>query len=309
MGKATIQDQIEIEEMFNKNNIHKVIIEDLAESDVVIYKLTEACSTIKEYYQNTSFYTSKENRWSHILNNSDYSLYAIVRDLFVSTLYLPTTQNIQAVVGRVAGKLDFEDYFDSVKTLSEFAVFMAKEDLFDIIPARESESGYISIKPRYFLSEDTLELFEFVAFMPPMAVPPKIVKSNMDNSHYTYEDSLILNAGINHHNKPLALDVINIANHVAWSIDLNVLNDINELDVVTDFKHKQAKENYERMCNTSTHIYSLLLAFDNKFYLTHKYDKRGRLYSVGYQVHLQAAEYKRALMNFHTKEEINGVNW
>ena len=43
---------------------------------------------------------------------------------------------------------------------------------------------------------------------------------------------------------------------------------------------------------------------DDPFWLAWQYDCRGRIYSHGYHVNFQAAEYKKALLNFNHYEEL-----
>lgn len=310
MTTTTLQDQIELEEMFNKQNISKVIIENLEESEVIIYKLCNVCETIKTWFAQNEFYASKQARWEFLFNGSEMTLYQIVQALMVSSLYSDKPTGIQAVIGRVAPQMGFEDYFDAIKCLAEICVFMAEEDLFDMWSAADSEDvGYMSIVPIYSIDEDSKQLFEFMAYMPPMVIHPNIVKRNYDYAAMTFKESMILQSKFNYHEKPIALDVINIANQVEWSIDCDVLVSIPEEDLIDNEASEETKKNYQIMCNASAQVYSMILHHNNRFFLKHAYDKRGRLYSKGYQIHLQACEYKRALMNFKQTEQITGVNW
>ena len=45
----------------------------------------------------------------------------------------------------------------------------------------------------------------------------------------------------------------------------------------------------------------------NKFYFTHKVDKRGRLYCQGYHINYQSASYKKAMIELANKEIIDGI--
>ena len=39
-------------------------------------------------------------------------------------------------------------------------------------------------------------------------------------------------------------------------------------------------------------------------FITHKFDKRGRIYSQGYHVHIQGTSYKKAILELHNKEMV-----
>jgi DNA-directed RNA polymerase len=49
----------------------------------------------------------------------------------------------------------------------------------------------------------------------------------------------------------------------------------------------------------------LMFTAGNRFYMTHKYDKRGRTYSQGYHINPQGNDWNKAVIEFADKEVIN----
>ena len=66
-------------------------------------------------------------------------------------------------------------------------------------------------------------------------------------------------------------------------------------------KRKRAFEKYDR---TAKDVIDLLVKEGNEFYLTHKYDKRGRIYCQGYHVTYQGAPWNKACIEFADQEII-----
>ena len=52
---------------------------------------------------------------------------------------------------------------------------------------------------------------------------------------------------------------------------------------------------------------TLLAKQGNQFYLTHKVDKRLRLYAQGYHVTTQGSPFKKASIELHKEEIVNGA--
>jgi len=93
---------------------------------------------------------------------------------------------------------------------------------------------------------------------------------------------------------------INILNEIPWVLDQNVMA---EPEVpAKPVKDAQANENFLQMVKESKFIYQLL--GQGPFWFAWQYDCRGRMYSHGYHVNLQAAEYKKALLSFNHYEEL-----
>ena len=116
----------------------------------------------------------------------------------------------------------------------------------------------------------------------------------------------------NHHNDDVCLDHINRVNKIRFVINTDTatmvknkwrnLDKPKEGETKEDFeKRKKAFEKYDR---TAKDVISLLVKEGNEFHLTHKYDKRGRIYCQGYHVSYQAAPWNKAVIEFADQEII-----
>ena len=157
--------------------------------------------------------------------------------------------------------------------------------------------------------QQELDMFQFPL---PLVIPPKEVNSNVDTGYHASgaKGSLLLRD--NHHMEDICLDHINRANKVAMSINgqvaMMVKNKWKNLDKP---KEGESTENYKKRVKAfekyDRHAYRVM-AFvfkeNNKFYLTHRYDKRGRVYPQGYYINPQGNEWHKAIIEFTNKEVV-----
>jgi len=261
--------------------------------------LARALRLAHEYISKRSeYYDSKKVRVSKLVG---MNLPELVLDSLIIIIPMSSPTPIQNAVGRIANLLDFEDVWDGIKTAAELVAVMCYSDIFDIIPAADSELGSMMIMSRYSLDQDTLDRISASTYLPPMIVEPLEIMSNRDSGYLTITGSTFLGKGV-FHDKPQALDVLNICNQQALSLD-EYMVEIAEEPGKEGFNPEQLSQ-FNQMAKESLDIYEYLLDQDNEFYLTHGYDSRGREYCRGYHVTYQGAEYKRSLINLHKKELI-----
>lgn len=121
----------------------------------------------------------------------------------------------------------------------------------------------------------------------PFVVKPKNVLTNKDTGFYTESGSIILKN--NHHQDDVCLDHINRMNGLELTINHDVVNMIQnkwkDLDRrkqgETEYEFAQRKRAFEKYDRTSKDVIGIISKATDTFYLTHKYDKRGRTYSAG----------------------------
>lgn len=188
-------------------------------------------------------------------------------------------------------------------------LWLAENNLFDL---RVAHNGYADIYPKYFIDEKTMNIIDQYQYLPPMLVPPLEVTSNRGSGHLTiHDDSLLLKD--NHHEYDIALDVINKFNQVPLCLDERVIRNMrDDRKHLNSPKKDETIEDYQKRVNDfkdmekkSMRVFAMLINEGNEFYLTHKYDKRGRIYAQGYHVSYQGNCYRKAIINFSKKELIN----
>lgn len=145
----------------------------------------------------------------------------------------------------------------------------------------------------------------------PMVVQPLHLTNNLDTGYITplcSRGSLILKD--NHHDEDICLDHLNRMNSVRFRINRQtadlVQNSWRNLDKAKpgeskqDFqKRRKAFEKYDR---TARDVIALVESEGETFYLTHKYDKRGRTYCQGYAINYQGTPWNKAVVEFAHQE-------
>ena len=160
----------------------------------------------------------------------------------------------------------------------------------------------------FTLSSETQEELDKYQYPLPMVIKPQPVTHNRENGYLLSKGSVILRD--NHHDNDVCLDHLNRMNRIKFSIDYDVahmvrnqwrnLDKPKEGESKDDFtKRVKAFEKYDR---TAKDVMTHLLQFGNEFYLTHKYDKRGRVYCQGYHVNYQGAPWNKAVIELADKE-------
>lgn len=153
-----------------------------------------------------------------------------------------------------------------------------------------------------------LDVFQYPL---PMIEEPEEVTHNRQTGYQTIRGSLILRD--NHHDEDICLDHINRVNSIPLSINADVVafvrNQWKNLDKPkeheTFVEYQKRVRAFERYDQVSRDVIHALQVQGNRFWLTHKYDKRGRTYCVGYHVSYQAADWNKACILFAEAECLN----
>lgn len=161
---------------------------------------------------------------------------------------------------------------------------------------------------RYTISEDVQRDLDRFQFPLPMVVPPRKVMDNCDTGYFTSRNSVILRD--NHHEDDVCLDHLNRVNQIKFIINSDVANMIaNRWRNLDKPKAGETKDDYDRRVKafnkydrTAREVVKLILVYGSEFYLTHKYDKRGRVYCQGYHINYQGAPWNKAVVELAEKE-------
>ncbi len=162
---------------------------------------------------------------------------------------------------------------------------------------------------RFDISADVQADLDRYQYPLPMVVEPLEITTNRDTGYYTHQNSVILKH--NHHDRDVCLDHLNRANRVKFKLDMDtattIKNSWKSLDkpkADEDYKSYQRRVKAFDKYNRTTHdvLDHLGLASGGEFYLTHRYDKRGRTYSQGYHVQYQGPTWNKAVVQFANEE-------
>lgn len=293
--------QMANEHRFAKAHIDGYIRKYLAGEADVQAAIDQGVELLTEWCHTEFSYESKNVRMQQIQNMDMRSL---VTEVFVASCYAQRPELFISFTSKLAGVLKFSDRADSIQTIAEIVAVLSDTGAYII--TKEHKYASLMVESNIVL---TLQLQAFVdgcMYLPPMLVPPEPLTANRQAMNLTTgPESVILGAN-NHHEGDVCLDVINQANEVALSLDLEFLCKVEE-STHKPFENQDQQSDWELMRNQSHEMYKLMASQGNKFYLKNKWDKRGRKYVSGYHITTQGSPYKKAMVELHHKEAVTGV--
>lgn len=156
--------------------------------------------------------------------------------------------------------------------------------------------------------QDELDRYQFPL---PMVVEPRILRDNLSSAYVSMSDGSVILRN-NHHDDDVCLDHLNRVNRIKFTLDNDTANMIRNRwrnldkpkvgETRQDFeRRKRAFEKYDR---TAKQVMAQVTRLGNEFHLTHKYDKRGRVYCQGYHVNYQGAPWNKAVVQLADKEVV-----
>ena len=311
--------QQEIENKYNKKHIDARIREEILGNPVMEAKIQQGI-TLLNNWMNKNYYQSKNARISQL---KGMDIEELVAEVMVGTAYVQYEELFTSVTAQLASRLGFSDKKEAILTMAEIVSVLCATDAYDILKADKMAS--LMVISRIPLSEELIEFVKGAAYLPPMICKPRNLLSNYDSGYLTHKESLVLGAG-NHHEGDLCLDVLDLINSVPLKLDIQFLSTEEEnptkeftvewakgkaLDkgkVITDAQAQadayKAIANWMRFKRQSHEFYKLINLHKNKFYLTHRVDKRGRIYCSGYHISTQGTAYKKAMIELAQEEMI-----
>lgn len=250
-------------------------------------------------YISQSYWDSKNERLKSI--NKDLTkviLNILTQTILIASDYVPLLTICSSV------SFGLSRYHD-IQTCGDILWLINQTDLIliDIVDTR------YYIKSNMELQEELINRLNIMCVLPPMLVKPSKLRHNRSSGYLTIDgDNLILGDKENYHDEAISLDVLNTLNQQAFQLDLDICYKFekefkSEFDKDTDEylnqhkTHNKAKEQFE---------YFRDVIQDKTIFFTHKVDKRGRIYSQGYQFNTQGSSYEKACINLKTKEFVTG---
>lgn len=296
--KIQIELQRMVEERFNRKLIDQHIRADLAEYPENQEKITRGVQLLTEWLAQ-DYYESKNAR----LQIRAMELQPLVVAIFTGIAYFQQPTLFVSVVAQMAERLGFDDKAAAIQTMAEMLAVLCITDAFDI--SKEHKMASLMLVSRLCLSEKTKQLIENSEYLPPMVCQPCELKSNYDSGYLTHRDSLILGKG-NHHDGDICLDVLNIMNSVCLKLDVEFLSTLEE-EPTFELDTAEKRDMWLNFKRKSYEMYKLMIKLGNRFYFTHKVDKRGRIYAQGYHLSTQSYSYKKGMLELAHEEVVTGV--
>ncbi len=246
------------------------------------------------------YYASKQARLDQLM---DLDLRELVEKIFLGIAYVQRPELFTSVSAQLAGQLQFSDKPEAIATMAEILAVLCETNAFDI--TKETEQSSLFIQSNLPLSQEIRAYIDNATFLPPMVCEPNFVDNNRKSGYLTYNDSLVLGNG-NHHEGDLCLDVINLQNQVPLKIATDFMCSM-EIEPTFELDTAEKIEQWHLFRKQSNELALMLIQQGNRFWLTHKVDKRGRLYSVGYHINTQGGSYKKAMLELADEEIVEGI--
>lgn len=306
------------ERQFNRRHIDGYIRKEIFEgTENLLPEVAQGVELLKQW-MSEQYYDSKAVRLHHL---AQLDLENLVKEIFVGVVYFQAETPLVNAIGQLASRLGFDDKRDSVQTIAEVLAVLATTDVFDL--NKHHRNSPIQIISNIQFSEELSNFIAYSCYLPPLVCEPRKLVNNRSTAYYTHKsDSLILGGGFNHHDGNICLDVLNSRNSVPLSLDVEFLCTVEEepthdLDSIesdedlsewqiADMVRKQ-KENWASYKEQSYYFYSLMVNQGNRFYISNKVDKRGRMYACGYHITPQGTSFKKAMINLADQEPVMGV--
>ncbi len=304
MNEAVAYINQEMNELrYSRKHIDGYIREAITSDPVMQDKVMQGVQLLEEFIApalEDGYYASKNARLKQL---ASLDLEPLVVDVFVGVAYCMTPELFTSVTAQMAARLRFSDKTEAITTTAEIMAVLCQTDAFDIMKPHKMAS--LMIQSNLKLSNKLLDYIENSQYLPPMVIPPLELENNFSSGYLTHNDSLILGNG-NHHDGDLCLDVLNTMNNVELSLDLEFLCTVEE-DPTFELDSQDKRDQWMNFKKQSYRFYDLMQSQGNKFYLTHKVDKRGRIYAQGYHISTQGTAFKKACIELATPEYIEGV--
>lgn len=169
---------------------------------------------------------------------------------------------------------------------------------------------------RIDVTADVYEDLERYQYPLPLVVPPREVTSNRETGYHSEDSrrgSIILKN--KHHEDDVCLDHINRVNQTRFAVNPNTVAmvqnqwrhlDRQKEDETREEYHRRVKA-FEKYDRVSREVIENLTMMGGEFYLTHRYDARGRCYAQGYHLNPQGNDWNKAVIEFADKEIVNGA--
>jgi hypothetical protein len=166
---------------------------------------------------------------------------------------------------------------------------------------------------KFDISDDVKAMVDLYQYPLPMVIKPYKVESNFDSGYKTINTSVVLNGSNYFNDKDMCLDHLNRANSVALALNFDAVKSAEGKfqkpvraigEDFDDFQKRvrQANTFYGTSLEAMAHLDDLT----DTIYLTHKYDRRGRVYASGYHINTQGDDYRKAVIELAHKEIIHG---
>lgn len=293
--------QAQMEALYSQRNNHSMLHNEIKSQLETTFKTPalQLFLRIEQYLDREDYYESKQLRIAQLRRELDVEKTVVA--IIAAVIHTKKTQTIQQVVGYLANHIPHENPFACAVTAGELLALGHKTNgLYEIVRNGSGSPATIKVNHWEFIEKHLLHAFEWINdthFNPPLIEKPEEVKNNHSCGYHTIDEPCILGRYTMHDDK-ICLDTINSLNEIEWVLDPDVLA---EPEVPSKpITGALAHQDFLHMAQQSRRMYQFFK--DKVFWFCWQADSRGRYYSHGYHINLQAQEYKKALLSFNKEE-------
>lgn len=226
----------------------------------------------------------------------DVDVVEVIVDV-LTTVAMIGRASFQQVIASTVHHFNEEDYVDNLALTANVLAIIEASGLITISTSRRMfELKFVELS--FELSDYVMKIIGNCAYLPPTIVPC-IPKSNSDAGWKTFKKSVFLNK--NHHEGNAPLHWLEVLNSTAFSIDLNMLNYDEQVDIDIQ-QDKKKLDNFLGQRELTIRSIKEVLAHGNKFYFVHRFCARYRAYAAGYALSPQGNDYRKSLLNLNKQE-------
>lgn len=243
-------------------------------------------------------------QFATIVNPDSMNEYGVEPALITEALvqiYLHRQADPATMVGILSPKYGTPQY------VADKLLILVTQDYLDFDEVQEK------FMVRFDISDDIKAMIDLYQYPLPMVVKPEQVKKNFDTGYHTIKNPVVLNGSKYFDDKDLCLDHLNRANSVALSMDFDVIKSSEGKFFTPVRAVGEDFDDFQKRCRqaatfyeTSVEVMAHLDDLSDEIYLTHRYDRRGRVYASGYHCNTQGTDYNKAVLQFAKKELIHG---
>lgn len=310
--------QENLEHVYSKKASREYVLDlVLAEPDFLNI-ISEGIELIEEWANAPSLYAKKAERKESVLT---MDLKEVVQKIVCDVLLIRSTATLCSFASSLGSTLNLEDNRESITLAAELLALLLPTQLFFIHP--KVRNGQWHVYPNFTLTAEERLIAERGMFIPPSITKPKKLKNNRDSGYeYLRGESLILGGNLHHHDGDISLAVLNKQNSIPLTINEEFINSVeperkNHIDDLISKWKREGKQTqtinesiYQEELNWETHLdqadflHDLMIQADNKFYVTNKVDKRGRIYAQGHHINPMGSSYKKATLDLANKKQV-----
>ncbi len=265
--------QTEMELKFSKRMKDFIVVDDfLMDSGQLMSDLLHMVNPWRE----REFWPMKQGLVNQ-LPDSDI----IVVELMITILLTHDHSPIQGPACQLGSRLGYKNIIDAAKIGSSIISEAAK---YDLLLDLELDPDGTYVYPKLELSAEAMDKIKRMNYLPPNLCPMRWDEPVNDGINSNYggwnfeKKSCILGSG-NHHEEYQATDVLNRLQSIKWKLDTDVF----------------VNESHEHMTHNEKEIVGHYIG--ESFFFTWRFDKRGRMYSSGYNINPQSDEYGKAMLS------------